>query len=191
MIPSRLVRLLAVCTLCVFSPLGALLASSADAQAATRFGVQGQWFPAVINTNEGTYDDAEREVLSLGVGAFGLFGADLFSLGFKVNYTMMDLEADVLDYSHVDANAMVRVGLPASPMALWGEVGPSFAMDYDGVGYNVGAGLLVDVLAMPMVELNLGLGGQYVSLPLEKTGFKELKTEELRLMVVLGFGISL
>lgn len=143
------------------------LAAPNDADAALRLGADGLWMPLAFQNVEGdnTKLDNDHDLASFGASAHLNLGFDIFSLGLKVNYFNQSIAFTNGDdrFEELDVNLMGRIGIPATDVAIFAEVGPTTNPGFDYVGYNAGAGIEYDLLGMPLLDLNVGAMGQYVN----------------------------
>lgn len=173
-----------------------LLALPSSADAAFRLGADLIWMP-VATTNvdadlENVSLDAKHNVASFGGSVHFNLGFDIFALGAKINYFNQGIHLPSKDFreDEIDVNAMSRIQFPTTDFALVAEGGVSTTPDQSGWGYNAGLGAEFDVLGWPLVDLHLGMMGQYVNFPTE---FNETPTdiETLRGMIFVGGDFSL
>lgn len=167
------------------------LGAPSSSEAAMRLGANLQVPALTVDVGEGTLADASPNWPSLGGNVYGLMGLDIFAFGLKVNLTRLAYEDAGLDHTQSDLNAMLRVGLPATDLAFWAESGLSFAAPFDGVGYNYGVGAMYDVLGLPLLDLNVGAGLQYVTTPVGSDAYGSLKADYWRALLTLGVDFSI
>lgn len=173
-----------------------LVAFPDEADAAVKLGVDAIWVPLSADTVErgGTELDSSHNVASFGGAAHANLGFDIFSLGLKLNYFNEGLKIEGTSGSNrrneLDINAMVRLGVPATKLAFFGEGGASVSTKFDGLGYNAGAGAEYTIFSLAVVDFNLGVEGQYVTLPIVSQGQSQTKRSG-RLNVFFGgdFGL--
>lgn len=179
---------IAACTL--------LLALPASADAAFRLGADVIWMPAATTNVDADLEnvelDAQHNVASFGGSAHFNLGFDILALGAKLNYFNqgIKLPSETLREDQLDINAMTRIQFPTTDFALVGEGGLSTTPDQSGWGYNAGLGAEFDVLGWPLVDLHLGMMGQYVNFPTE---YNDTPTdiETFRGMIFMGMDFSL
>ena len=170
-----------------------LVALPSTADAFLRLGVDARWQPLALEsmTEGGESLSTSRQMESATVGARLLLGFDQFSFGPKVNFGRHTYANDELSYSQLDLNLHARVRMPSARFAFYTEGGPAVSLDVGGVGYTVALGMEVDLLGWPVVDLNLGVGLQYVNLPIG-TGPSQVRVNHgLRGMLVVGFDFML
>lgn len=173
------------------------IALPARADALVRVGVDGIWMPLAFHSFEEDQAtlDSSHEMASFGFSAHGTLGFDIFSAGLKLNYFNQSVAFEDEDQrlTELDMNLLMRIGFPQTPVALLFEGGASTNQGLDYFGYNIGAGVTVDLLGAPGMALNLGLMGQYVNLSEVSLDFGDVDEPELlslsegRVMVFLGF----
>lgn len=176
-----------------------MTAAPTKADAALRLGADGLWMPlAFQNIKDGnTTQDSNHKLASFGVSGHGLMGFDIFALGLKVNYFNQAIAFSNSDsrFQELDVNLMGRVGIPTTDLAFFAEVGPTTNPGFDYVGYNAGGGLSYDLLGMPLLDLNLGVMGQYVNVSDVKFSIDGIDTStnlnEGRVMLFLGMDFSI
>ncbi|RAL22221.1 hypothetical protein DL240_10230 [Lujinxingia litoralis] len=171
-----------------------MMGATADAQAVVRAGVDVRWLPVALESTElegAELAGGERQLESLGAGARLMLGFERFAIGAKVNFARHTFGDPDLSYTQVDANLHARLMLPTTRLAIWAEAGPSIALDLATTGYNAGAGVEVDVLGWPLVDLNLGIGAQYARVPVNAGPGLERINEGLRAIVYVGFDFSI
>lgn len=165
----------------------------AQADALFRAGGEIRWVPIAGETmeQEGQQLDADRRLESVGLGLRGMLDFKYFAFGAKLNFAQHVFDDDELTYSQLDANIHLRSGMPLTRLNFILEAGPSVALDIGEVGYNAVLGAEVDILGWPRVDMNLGLSGQYASVPIG-AGPGEIRTNQgFRGMVTLGVDFSL
>ncbi|MFB6350771.1 MAG: hypothetical protein ABEN55_03165 [Bradymonadaceae bacterium] len=96
-----------------------------------------------------------------------------------------DEGTDKIRRNQLDVNAMVRISVPGTKVALFTEGGASTTTNFDGLGYNAGLGAEYTLFSVPLIEFNLGLEGQYVKLP-AKLNDIETNTSSGRMLIILG-----
>lgn len=181
-----------------------LTSAPKDADAAIRLGADALWMPVASQNIEDDATevelDSDHELGSFGVSAHGNLGFDIFSVGLKLNYFNQSVSfADGDDrFEELDVNLMGRIGIPTVDLAVFAEGGlttkPDLSFDY--VGYNVGGGLEYALIGIPLLDLNLGLMGQYVNVSdvdfTLRDGVEETANlSEARGMVYLGIDFSI
>jgi hypothetical protein len=141
--------------------------------------------------------DSDHDLASFGGSVHGNMGFDIFSLGLKLNYfnKAIDFEGGGDRFEELDINLMGRIGIPTTDIALFAEVGPTTSPDFDFFGYNVGGGVEYDLLGLPLIDLNLGVMGQYVNVSdvdFTINGVEEsANLNEGRVMLFLGVDFSI
>ncbi len=176
-----------------------MTAAPNNADAALRLGADGLWMPlAFQNVKDGNATlDSDHKLASFGVSGHGLMGFDIFALGLKVNYFNQAIAFAKSDsrFEELDINLMGRIGIPTTDIALFAEVGPTTSPGFDYFGYNAGAGVSYDLLGLPLLDLNLGLMGQYVNVSDVKFSIDGVDTStnlnEGRAMLFLGVDFSI
>lgn len=170
-----------------------LVASPSDADAAFRIGADVKWLPLSSETAEidGQALDADRALDTLGVGLRFMLGLDIFSLGAKANFTAHSFEDDDLNFSELNVNAIARIGIPVTNLAVFAEVGPSLSLNYGGIGYNAVLGVEYDLLGLPLLDLNLGVAGQYSIVPVGAGAGQSRDFESMRLFVFIGVDLGI
>ncbi|MBA2661653.1 MAG: hypothetical protein H0U74_05120 [Bradymonadaceae bacterium] len=171
----------------------AITSAPTSADAALRLGVDARLIPLGDDSmSVGPFSsNAERQWDSLGFGARGMLGFDVFAVGLKLNFAAHSYSNSDLNYSELGINAAARVGLPLVGLAIFAEGGPAFAFDYGGVGFTVGGGLEYDISPIPLISLNVGIGGQFASVPVQITGDFNREVEGMRFFAFLGADFSL
>jgi hypothetical protein len=180
----------------IFVACTLLLALPSNADAAFRLGADVIWMPlATTNVDadvENVQLDATHNLASFGGSVHFNLGFDIFALGAKINYFNQGIELtdDNLREDEIDINAMSRIQFPTTDFAMVAEGGISTTPDQSGWGYNAGLAAEFDVLGWPLVDLNLGMMGQYVNFPTE---YNETPTdiETFRGMIYIGGDFSL
>lgn len=170
------------------------------AQAELRLGVDGLWMPLSFQTLEADAAslDPRHEMGSFGVSLHGSLGLEIFSMGLKLNYFNQSVSLGDEDtrQTELDINLLARVGVPETGLGFFVEAGPTTNPGFDYVGYNVGGGVMYDVLDAPLFALNLGLMGQYVNVAeYELTYGGDIEAtaslSEGRVMLFVGFDFVL
>ncbi len=169
------------------------LAVPSEADALLRIGADARWAPVAVESmeQEGEELDARRNIDSGGVGVRALVGFEALSLGGRVNFSRHVFEDNDLSFSQLDANAHIRSMVPWTRVNFFGEAGPSIALDIGEVGFNAAAGVEVDLLGWPLVDLNLGLSAQYAYVPIGAGPDTIRDHHSLRAMVSLGADIAI
>lgn len=184
---------------CVLGLLVLGLPGAAQA-AELRLGVDGLWMPLSFQTLEAESAslDPEHELGSFGASLHASMGLEIFSMGLKVNYFNQSVSLGAQDtrQTELDINLLARIGVPETGLGFFAEAGPTTNPTFDYVGYNVGAGMMFDVLEAPLFALNLGVMGQYINVAeYEVTHSGDLKTtaslSEGRVMLFVGFDFVL
>ncbi len=188
----RWIRLMSAITL-VSATMAVMAPASADAF--FRAGAELRWVPLSHGTMTESETDAsfepDRGLGSTGIGVRALFAMGPIGLGAKFNLTRHVFDNDQLDYNQFDANAQLRVGLPMTGFAGYVELGPAVSLDLAGLGYNAGAGLEFELVDLPLLDTHLGLGAQYVSLPIDVGPNTTYQHEDLRAIIFLGVDLAL
>lgn len=168
------------------------VAVPSQADAFFRIGADARWVPVGVESMEegGQTLDTYRGIESGGVGVRALIGFEAFSVGGRVNFTRHVFENNELSFSQLDANAHIRSTVPWTRVNFYGEAGPSIALDIGDVGFNAAAGVEVDLLGWPLVDLNLGLAAQYAYVPIGAGPGEIREHNSLRGMVTLGVDIA-
>lgn len=163
------------------------------ADAFFRVGAEARWAPVAGEsmTEDGESLEASRSLESVGFGLRALLGFEYFSVGAKANFTRHTFSESELSYSQLDLNAHVRSGMPLTRLNFFGEAGPTVALAVGGVGYNVSVGAEVDILGWPLIDMNLGLAGQYVDVPIGAGPDAERRNQGVRAVLKLGVDFSL
>lgn len=166
-----------------------------EADAAIKLGADAIWVPVAADTVKrgGTTLDSSHELTSFGGAAHLNFGFDIFALGLKVNYFNEGLKVEDSGTNRrdeVDINGLFRVGVPATKLAFFGEAGPSISTKFDGLGYNAGVGAEYTLFSVAIADFNLGVEGQYVTLPFVTSGESRTKRSG-RLNVFFGADFGL
>lgn len=165
-----------------------MLPSKADA--AVRLGADVIWMPVASSSVSGgnVEVDSNHKLASFGAAAHGGLGFDIFSVNLKLNYFNqgLDIAADNdVRKDQLDINAMLRFGIPTVGLGIFGEAGGSMSLDYDGFGYNAGVGVEYAVVSPPMLDLNVGMMGQYVNVP-QSINDNSTDLESFRGMLFVG-----
>lgn len=160
----------------------------ANAEAFIKAGADARWVPVAAETmqEDGEQIDATRRLESTGVGLRVLFDPPLLGIGAKTNFTRHVFAEDDLDFSQIDFNAHLRVDVPTTDLAFFGEAGPALSLDIGGFGYNATVGAEYDVLGLPILDVNLGVAAQYARVPIGQ----DRDHESLRAMAIVGVDIS-
>lgn len=165
----------------------------AQADAFFRIGAEARWIPVAAESMEedGEALQANRSPASTGVGVRALFGFTYFSVGAKANVARHVYDDRELSYTQVDVNAHVRSGMPLTRLRFFGEVGPTLALNIGEVGYNATIGAEVDILGWPLVDMNLGIAGQYAHVPIGAGPDMIRENNGFRAMALLGVDFAL
>jgi len=174
----------------------AMMGAPQSSSAAVKFGVDGIWVPLASSSveQEGAPEpDSSHNVASFGASAHGGIGFEILSVGLKLNYFNDGLQLETDDSTEkvrrnqIDINAMLRLGIPATKIGVFGEGGASVSTEFDGLGYNVGLGAEYTLFSLPLTKFNLGLEGQYVKLP---SVVNEIETDSKSARLLVFFGVD-
>ena len=179
------IRLMTVMTL-VSAAMAVMAPAKADAF--LRIGMEARWAPIgdETMTERGRTFTPQRQIQSTGIGLRGLIDVKFIAVGGKFNFTHHVFSDVDLNYTQFDANAHLRTGLPFSRLAFFVEGGPSVSLDIGSLGYNVGAGTEIDLLGLPLVDLNLGFVGQYAEVSVGAGPDATRLNEGIRGLITLG-----
>ncbi|MFW5966250.1 MAG: hypothetical protein ACOCV2_01975 [Persicimonas sp.] len=178
--------------------LGCTLAVPQTADAAIRLGADAIWVPMSYKDVDFEERDAAADpshnMNTFAGSAHASMGIDLFSLGLKLNYfnNGIQFEEGSERYAQYDVNALARVGLPGTNLALFTEGGLTSNRSLDFGGFNVGAGAEYTAFSLPMMDINVGAMGQYVNVSEVELEFggdeeKDLATvQEGRALIYVG-----
>ncbi len=176
----------------------AMVAAPTNADAAFRLGVDGIWVPVsadnVESDSQSTELDSSHKLDSFGGAVHANIGFDIFSIGLKGNYFNEGMEVDSTGVrrEEVDINAMARIGVPGVSLGVFGEAGLSINPDpaADGIGYNAGLATEYTIVSPAIIDLNVGLEGQYVNLPTSLHG-NATTDKSVRFMTFVGVDFGL
>lgn len=159
-----------------------------SADALLRLGGDVRWVPLAVETmkEDGLAQEADRQLESFGVGLRVMVGFEPLSIGVKSNLARHTFADENLSYTQLDLNAHIRSRLPTARLAVYAEAGPSISLDIGDIGFNGVAGIEVDVLGWPLIDLNLGLAAQYAYIPIGIGPGERRISSGIRGMVVVG-----
>lgn len=168
-----------------------------DASAVFKLGVDGMWVPVAAPSVEagGFSQEPDHDMATFGAAGHALIGFDLFSTGLKLNYFSSGFEAEGGEterQNELDINAMARIQIPTTQLGFWAEGGLATTTDFETFGYNVGGAVEYAIFHTLLLDLNLGVMGQYMRLPEISVGsVDQVELTEVRGIVFLGvdFGI--
>src|SRR5690606_27338496 len=106
------------------------------------------------------------------------------------NFLRHSFDVSELNYTEMSINGLIRVGIPGSPIAIFGEAGMLFSFDYVDMGYNFGGGIEYNIGLAPPFDINLGLGAQYANTN-TGTDLGDREISDTRLFAFVGFDFTL
>jgi hypothetical protein len=177
----------------LFTAAAITVGAPSQADAAFRLGADLKWLPYSVEsvTLDGADVDASRALDSLGVGARFLLGFNILSVGLKANVLSHSFEDSDQNFTELNINATARVGVPLIGLGVFAEVGPAVSLDYGGFGYNAVLGVEYDLLSLiPLIDLNIGLAGQYAVVPVGIDGGGSRDHDSMRFFAFVGVDIA-